>query len=488
MRKQLLLIGTMSYLAMIVMAVILFKERITLLDGSFILFKLLSEGDLAIQVYRFGSAATQIFPLMASWMDFPLVSVMKIYSACFPIYFFVLFLICLLFLKKEKYAILLLLFNVGMVTHTFYWVIPEFQQGLSLLIVYFAFLEMGNEKGWNTKVLFWISNIFLLATLAFFHPLMIFPFMFFTGYLLLTSGLHFMGISIRFNIPKLETQSNSPANHNNQFLISGLLFLFFFLIKTFLLKTPYDSHSMGGLKNFISLFPNYFTIPSNINFLNYLLKDYYLLILAGIIILTYCIKNKSYAQLIFIFGSFLGYLALINVSYPNGPEQFYIESLYLPLSLMVFFPLVDYVFRTLPKKILLMGLCAVIFIRLFHIFNTHHLYTDRVSYISQFLEETKNHENKKLIVAADQLDENKLLMTWGFSYECWLISTIETGETRSVVAKENPSELNWALGKNKSFITKWGLFDYKDLPEQYFVFRDTSNYIIYPNPNNNPGK
>jgi hypothetical protein len=463
MRRQLLLIGTMSYVTMIVMAVILFKERITLLDGSFILFKLLSEGDLAIQVYRFGSAVTQIFPLMASWMGFSLESVMKIYSACFPVYFFLLFLICLLLLKKEKYAILLLLFNVGMVTHTFYWVIPEFQQGLSLLIVYFAFLEKGIEKGWNANNWFWITNIFLLATLAFFHPLMIFPFMFFVGYLLLTS-----------------------ANYNKQLQISGLLFLVFFLIKTFILKTPYDSRSMGGLKNFVSLFPDYFTTPSNINFLNYLLKDYYLLIVAGILILIYHIRNKAYMQLFFIIVSFLGYLALINISYPNGAKQFYIESLYLPLSLILFFPLIYHVFKNLPVKIFLIGLCVVIFIRLFHIFNTHHIYTERVNYISQFLEETQSLEKKKLIVAADQLDQNKLLMTWGFSYECWLISTIERGVTRSVVAKENPSELNWALGKNKSFITQWGLFDYKDLPERYFVFKDTANYIIYTHPNNNP--
>jgi hypothetical protein len=58
MKKHLLILGTITYAIMTIMAVILFEERIAFLDGAFILFSILSEGELAIQVYRFGAAVT----------------------------------------------------------------------------------------------------------------------------------------------------------------------------------------------------------------------------------------------------------------------------------------------------------------------------------------------------------------------------------------------------------------------------------------------
>ncbi|MFK7808225.1 MAG: hypothetical protein AB8F74_10535 [Saprospiraceae bacterium] len=457
--KILFALGTIAYAVMTLMAIVLYKERIAFLDGSYILFSILSEGDLAVQVYRFGSAVTQAVPLLASKMDFSLEAVMKLYSASFPLYFYLMFLACLLLLKKKKHAILLLLFNVGMITHTFYWVIPEFQQGLSLLVLYFALLEKSMDQGWLKNIGFQILNLFLISTLVFFHPLMVFPFGFFVAY------YYFFLYPTRKDL-----------------LFSSLAFLFFFFIKAFLFNTTYERNSVSGLKHLLLLFPDYFTTETNINFLTYLFKDYYLLLLALIAISVHFVRNDKKLQLAFTLVSFFAYLALINTTFPFGPSQFYIESLYLPLSLIVFFPLLFDVFKNQKGKVLLIGLSLVVGIRLIHIYNTSEIYTDRVEYISGLINKTENLPNKKLLLSPEQLDKEKMLLTWGFSYESWLISTIENGATRSFFSKELGAEqeeidYSYVLGINKAFATAWGSYPYEKLPEQYFIFKDTSYYV-----------
>jgi hypothetical protein len=463
---------------MTIMAVILFEERIAFLDGAFILFSILSEGELAIQVYRFGAAVTQAVPLLASWMDFSLESIMKIYSACFPIYFYSLFLICLLGLKKEWYAILLLLFNVGIVTHTFYWVIPEFQQGLSLMVVYFAFLEKAMEQKWfsNSKIWTHSINTGLICTLAFFHPLMIFPFAFFIGYFFLFSknspkNFHWLTIKNLF-------KPISPIVQQWQLSLSGSLFLFFFLLKSLVFNNAYDNMSIGGLRNFKTLFPDYFTIQSNLNFLSYLVVDYYLLIVALIAIGVYAVTKKKFIWLSFILIPFLGYLFLINISYPKGPHQFYIESLYLPLSLILFLPVIYTLSQKLNSKTVLLALSIIVSIRMVHIYQTHSLYSERVAYVRDFLDKTKNLPNKKLILRPEQVNDTKLFLDWGLAYEAWLLSTIDKGISRSAVVEYEAGSHQSLLKENKVFAATWGIYPYENLSNRYFMFKDSSYYVI----------
>ncbi len=474
--KKLLLLGTLAYATMTIMAVMLYEERIAFLDGAFILFSILSEGDLAIQVYRFGAAVTQVFPLVASWMDFSLVSIMKIYSACFPVYFYSLFLICLLGLKKERYAVLLLLFNVGMVTHTFYWVVPEFQQGLSLMVVYFAFLERAMESDWfRRKIWLHIINLGLIFTLALFHPLMVLPFAFFVGYLFLFSkdspkNLRWLNVN---NFLK----ADSPIIKKWPLLLSGVLFLPFFLLKGYVFKTPYDSLSMQVLQNFKAFFPNYFDLQSNINFLSYLITDYYLLIIALALISVHAVQEKKSFWFICISIPFLGYLFLINISYPDGPHQFYIESLYLPLSLILFLPLVSIFSQKPNHKNLVLALSIVVGIRLVHIYQTHPFYSERVAHIRTFLKKTEDLPNKKLILRSEQVNNELLMLDWGLAYECWLLSTIDEGISRSVVVENKRGSHQAALKKNNAFCPTWGNYPYPNLPKRYFIFNDSTYYI-----------
>ncbi len=455
MLKRTLLIGCLTYVTLGILALVFYKERMAFLDSSYILFSILRDGDFAIQVNRFGACLTQMFPLISSKLGLSLDSIMKVYSLGFIIYYFSLFYLCVGILKKYRFGLCLLLFNILMVADTFYWVMNEFIQGIALMIVFFAFLSRANDI--NLKDRFWYFPLItlFLFTLAFIHPLLIIPFAFATAYF--------------YYFKHIDRRS----------LVNIFLTLFMFVLaKNIFFRSAYDSSSMGGLKNFRSLFPDYFSIASNKNFLTYLIYDYYLLIpFFGIII--YCfIKENLKLPLGFIIAFFFGYLLLINVSFKDGPDQFYIESLYLPLSLFLIIP---FVFEILPKFKLnqaVIAISIICLIRIAHIYTSHQPYTDRVQYINNVLDETANNANKKMILATKDIAMDTLMMNWGSPYEFWLLSTINTGESRSILIIENPSNYNWALNRKDEFFTDWGLFRYDQLPKQYFNFRDTSQYQI----------
>ena len=73
-----------------------------------------------------------------------------------------------------------------------------------------------------------------------------------------------------------------------------------------------------------------------------------------------------------------------------------------------------------------------------------------------------------------------MLLTWGTAYENWLISSLKNpNNQRSILIDYDLESIKWAMPENKSFITRWGIFPYKDLPIKYFLLNDTSNYVFF---------
>jgi len=428
------------------MAVLFYLERTAFVDISFHIFYILKDGYFAIQNFRFGSFVTQAFPLVTSYLSLPLNYIMLSYSLGFALVYWVHF--NLQFRIDYKYGLVMLMLSTLMVNDTFYWIQSELPQGLAFLCLLLAFLSYYSKK--KKAFFFYPSFIFLIFITSFIHPLVLFPFLF---------GVTFLYI-------KREIDAD-------MFLGATLSYLVFFGIKTLFFATSYDSQSMEGINNIFILFPSYFTLDSNIQFLSDLITDYYLVLIGLILVLVYYLFKERFFLFFLVFLFFVGYAFLVNISYPQGAAKFYMENLYLPLSIFVAFPLAFDLFPSIGFKyfgfILLLG-CLL---RCTHIYCQNTPYSERVDYLLEMIDSCSE---DKVIRAPSEEEEKILQMVWATPYEIWLLSTIKTGETKSMVLIDNPEELNWARDRNKSFITKWGVFDYENLPERYFNFQDTSPY------------
>ncbi len=150
-------------------------------------------------------------------------------------------------------------------------------------------------------------------------------------------------------------------------------------------------------------------------------------------------RNRQYAQLIWLLTFFTGLTLVINVCiYQGYAQQFYLELQYSILALFIAFPLVCDILPAY-KNISAIGIlskCAILcFIR---IHDTAVQYTERLNWQRSVLKDTKG----KLIISEQKVPMPLLKMSWGSAFEFWALSTLKEKETRSIIIEEQPNEFD----------------------------------------------
>lgn len=451
------LIGLITLLFLLFFSGLYYKERTVFIDIAFHLFSIIKDNGFAIQNNRFAAFFTQLFPLIGVKLGLSLKTVAVLYSASFVVLPLLVFVLIARVLGNLRLGVAYLLFVVAMTTHTFYWIQSELPQGTALLFLYFALLERTLRRDTVPAWFLSASGIFLFF-IAYAHPLLLFGFLFLMGFYYL----------------------NYPAR---KALLGNVLaiYMVIYAVKALFFRSAYDDAAMGGLANFIRLFPNYFTMQSNKNLVGYMEAHYYFIPLMLVAALALYLRRRWYAKAALLTAFFFGYTLLINVSYEQGSPQFYIENQYLLLGLITGIPFAWDVLPAIRRpQVQLAVLGGICLISLLRIWNMHRFYTARLHWERGIMERTAASPQPKVVIPQASLPKDTMVLSWGASYEFWLLSTLEQPHTRSIIVEETPGEFDWALGGNKYFITKWGTFDYNTLNPRYFHFADTSYYRKLP--------
>jgi len=347
-------------------------------------------------------------------------------------------------------ALGLLLFNTIMVSNSFYWTPNELIQGMAFVFLYAAIFQKTLKSNTN----FWLLHLSLIAcliTAIFAHPLLI--------------------VAILFSILFIALDHRSRWR-----LIIGQLSLtaLIFIARFTVFLTWHDNISTQGvikLKTLIGKF-KYETFE---DFFELLTTDYLLVSIAFGIVIIYYLRSKEVLKLLLVLAFMIGYIILVHIGQYSTYQQYYIESQHLILSLFVIFPLVIDVLPSLNKNLAILALVSILLFSLTRIYSTHETYTERLDWYRNFLEKTESLAAKKLIVSAEYMPMDLLLENWGSAFEIWLLSTIETGETRSVHFTLNMEQAKEAeaISEPKLFIVSWNEINYDNLKPQYFKMTDT---------------
>ncbi len=453
--KGIIISGLLAFGSLFILSIIYYKERIIFLDPVFQLAYMIRDGGFAIQVNRFAAVITKIFPYLAIKLSLPLNIITLIYSMSFAIYNFIIFIVIAKFIKNLKWALFLLLFNILMISHTFYWPAIELNQGIALMILYFSLLSTELKINKNALLIF---MIILVPTVIFSHPLIIIPFVFLSFYLYFFEKGQYDLLLFR---------------------IGSAIALISFIINKIFFRNWYDDMNMTRLDNFIKLFPDYFYIKSNGEFFSYVIHDYYISLILLMVVVIWFILKKKYLQLSYVLVFVLSYVLLVNISFPEGVPHFFAESKYILLSIFIIMPLVYDIFPKVSFKTTFWILIFVIIVRVIHINNSHSLYTARLDLLRNVIDETENFENKKLILYQDEFPMDTLLMSWASAYEFWMLSALENKEQRCILIDENPGRFDSLLNKKHIFLEEWRVYHYKDMPEKYFRFDTITTYMKY---------
>ena len=454
--KLVYIFGLITFLGLGILSLVFYKERTVFTDTAFHLFFILKDSDFAFQNFRYGAIFTQAIPLLTSKWGWALQNILIAYSVGFIVLYTFAFFLLSKVLDNTKLGLGFVLFSVLMVTDSFYWLVSELPQGVVFVFLFFAFL-VKNKRIHQTD---WVTQLVLFEmvfVLTFFQPLLIFVILF--------AALYYF----------LFQQVEIPEQTSFRVLIYSVLITF---LKGKILTTAYEANAYGGLKNFITLFPNYFTIPSNAKFIGYLFFDYIFLLVGFLLLVIFYIRAKSWLKLGYFLVAFIGFLAIINISLPNGADQFYIENRYLPLSFFIVLPFVYDIYPKMGlKSTWLIGLVLVF--RVFYIGMDHQKFTVRLDWFRNRLKMAEQSDHPKQIILGKTVPLDTVIMTWSSSYEFWLLSTLEKKKSASIIIHNQPKNFDWTKDKRDIFYTNWGVFSYKDLPSQYFIFKDTSQYYIY---------
>lgn len=478
--KQILWISSFTYGILAILALIFYKERVIFSDAVCHFFIVLKSGGYFNPILRYGVYIVQTPLLLATKLHLSHAALAIIYSLTFVAYQAIIFSLAYWISKDYKIPLIWLLFNTLIVTDTFYWMISELPLGVGIAVLFFAFLQahsselrseifqkFGTEFR-TTGTLLIISFVFLFS-MQFFHPLMVVILAIMTSFFILSA---------------------KKWSERGFLALCFIAFYYAGKLKNLVLGiSGYDEESMKNFENLTKLYPNYWDLGSNWHFLSYIQTDYYFLPIFLLILSIFYVKNRKWLKLAWMMSTFFGYLFIVNVSYHHTQifEQYYMENLYLPLSLIV---ILGFIWDFLPnisfqKQSLLLGL--IVAIRLVHLFLAHDIFTERLNWERRILTQTENAANKKLLIKSADIPVPTFIVTWASPYEFWLLSAIESKELRSVVIEDNFSQniasYDSLLNRKHSFFIPFGRdLAYKKLPKRYFDFQDTTTYILYKPP------
>lgn len=447
--------------ALLIMALVFFKERIAFLDVAYHLFYITAADELAIQNYRFGAAVTQVVPLASTRMGLSLQAVAMLYSASFVVFSFLCYWVSGSLLRQYKLALISLLGMILFSTYTFFWAHSELPQGLSFLMLSFAIISSvkdGKRLIWGIPLI-----ALIMPVVVFFHPAIVAPFLF---------------VIVYYYLLDRQVKGNVWA------VVAAVVFFFVcWEVKKVYYATPYDTQSMDGMHNFLAYFPHYFSAPYTMVFLKHCMTTYQwipILLVLTIVVLT---AQRKWLKLIVSIGGTLAAMFIVTVLYADKTlEDFYAENLMLPMGIVMAVPLVvdvlPYLAERMKRKniatwvVVLMMVTAVV-----RILIVSDVYVQRTNWELAFLEKHKG--EKMIIEKRPELDE-KLIMSWGTPYEFWFLSSLHGGETACIIV---PQDLPAAVAGKESahkFLGQWGHYDYIIMNDRYFHFTDfTTPYKVY---------
>ncbi len=166
--------GHALFAVLAVLALWFWPERTLILDAAFQSYLFVSGGHPVVMVERFGAASVHLLPVAAVWAGAKLSTVLALYSVSIVLFHWLLFAVCYHVLRDRRAALAIALFNVLLAGDSFYWMQNELLQAISLSFLAWAvWLRRGdwvNFRWWDYPL-----AVALAVTIAYYHPLIVFP-------------------------------------------------------------------------------------------------------------------------------------------------------------------------------------------------------------------------------------------------------------------------------------------------------------------------
>jgi hypothetical protein len=440
----------------LILALVFYLERISVLDASFVLLEIINTGQPIIMVGRYGSILTQSIPWIGVNMGWSLDTLMWAYSLSFPF----LTLICATILYRIQqfdWIILLAAYFTFYYTDNFFWTNNEVHQAIPLFCLGAGILKSTPRKNSNALNGFFFLGLVVLCLSILTHPLVVILTAYYIGYQLLSG--------------------HWQLSHRREG-IAIIVLLSCLCLKYYLSSLNwYDGNKIQTIWNFSwskgGLWldqPVWKAFWENI--------FYYLpAILWAVLSWGYALYHKKLLSVSFSLLAFLGHLALISIVVGEF-VRFYTESQWMLLSFFILMPLFHKNLSYTPaiKKIIF---SLIVFSLVFWAYrwtaSIQH-YSDRLQWHeNQISWMEKEDLTKGLISELTDYESELLQMRWGLPAESLLLSS-RKGNSRTYILKEKVT----ADASKSDFHNCFDLRPRDELNAKYFNLDTNQNYRSLP--------
>ena len=431
---------------MLLFGIVFEEERSTFADLAFHIYEQVTSGKVAIQNYRFVSVITQWIPTQLFSAGVEMKSVQLVYSIVFPVFYGAVWAFTHFVLKAKQWALAWALLWLTFATHTLFWIQSELPQGLAVLVIALGLLSYRTEKNWTPFVVKTALAI-LLVTVAFAHPLLITVVTFSFGLLWF-----------------LKPQSKRIIK------LSAALYYFSFLVKAIIFRTPYDKSAGGGIKIGLTTLAN-FEIPYSIPHLfQNLTTTYYALFIIALLGIWWLWKSENHRSAKWTLAAIVGHFGIVSIVHStSATPDFYFENLCLPAA---FIATAGFAFGIQQAKLKAVSKTVSVVLVLFMIIRLGHvawigdnMYATRLEFLKEMI---YRHAHEKVIYKETPELRDSLIITWGTSYEAWILSARNQEPTHCFLVSEDPAELQWAIDDPNHLILNFHQPLFSELPKGYF--------------------
>ncbi len=450
--------GHAVFTVLFAMSLWFWQERTLILDAAFQSYLLVAKGQPAIMVERFGAAAVQFLPLLGVWAAASLKTVLMLYSASFVLFQWAMFSICLHVLKDKSAALLLLLFNVLLVGDSFYWIQNELLQAIAWMVLLLAmWLKWGAWQQW--KAWQYLLSTALMATVAYLHPLVVFPLAF---------------VWVFYWLGKV---------HSRRLLLGVAASFGLIFSSKYVLREPnfYDRGMIGQFaREFDFSWEKLLGAQSLRDFLAHCSENLLLFFPLLTAVLVYYGFKKQWLKASLVLGFATLYCLLIMLRFWNDDRWYIQESHYQALAVFLLVPLIwDIVPALSSNRSWALLLSGVLLLRVYGIFNTHAAYTERLGYVQGWVKKAADSGSRKLLADELLLDRKTLLMNWGLPFETLQMSALKSPDSVCVVAVAKNHKAMFQPLPADTMVTFLMIppIAFKDWPARYYRMPSSTNYL-----------
>ncbi len=415
-------VGLGAMLALFVMSIIFYKERILFSDSAFYTFNMINGKAFSIEHNRYGSFITQVLPWIAVKANLSLRTILICYSVSFYLFFTCAAFVVVYMCKQYGLALLMILYYFLFVSESYIYDSETMQAATWMFLLFAVTARLGHRK----------------ATV----PLLLIPF---AVLAFLTFSTHFIVIipTLFLWIYFILEKRNWPFTNRISILLSCALFGVIGL-KFLMPSSSYDSEHLRGITHFsLQDILNSFTCPEVKVFLSRCLTNYWPGTLIFIVGMAQLIIEKRKILALWTLISVVGYIILMGLTYgglDGTTLLFHIESEWSCIGIIAATP---FVFAFLPriKSSIAVGLVAGIFvIRLAYIISFLPPFTARINMSEQILTQMRKKGIKKLALYNDAhlLSVSKLY--WGLPFESMMLSSMKGDKPQLTFLFVNPDD------------------------------------------------